>query len=238
MSRTAHSLDDGRLEIAIRTRIKEKVKIDELTMKRQLTYGLQKAISDSNFTWVEGYLRNTFGLKVIFEGRNNTQTKGNGDAVDTSILDNVTTAETPLVPMWVPSVFLPYIISSNASTVGPTEVEIMEKNVLSGSRFYVTSSDTVAGAALFRGNIRSKLGQVIVRTIKTEDADDDDDDEGGVDNTTAVVFAEIQERMEAAGLGDKVQLFMMTDPDTEPKMKGTRPAVTAMEEDTKPTKAK
>jgi hypothetical protein len=112
--------------------------------------------------------------------------------------------------------------------VGPTEVALMEREVFTGSRFFLTSSDKVPGAALFRGNIRDNLGRII-RIGAT-----DDDEERGVDNTTAVVFAEIQERMEAAGLGDKVQLFMMADPETEPNVKGTRPAVAAMEEDTKP----
>jgi hypothetical protein len=228
-SRATTDSGDGRLEIAIKTRRKELVKVSTMIIDRKLTYELQEAKATKNYTNLEGIFSRNFGIGIKFSSKSNSTTIDKDQTlVDLSILENVTTAGTPLVPMWVPAVFLPYIISSNASTVGPTEVALMEREVFTGSRFFLTSSDKVPGAALFRGNIRDNLGRII-RIGAT-----DDDEERGVDNTTAVVFAEIQERMEAAGLGDKVQLFMMADPETEPNVKGTRPAVAAMEEDTKP----
>jgi hypothetical protein len=80
------------------------------------------------------------------------------------------------IPMWVPSSFVPYIISLNdeqssssaapttsansnstiatatttMSTLGPTEVDIIKNEVLMGSRFYLTSFESIQGAALFR----------------------------------------------------------------------------------------
>jgi hypothetical protein len=106
-----------------------------------------------------------------------------------------------LVPMWVPSSFLPFLLSSKAPTIGPEQVDKIKNDVLLGSRFYLTSSESVPGAAIFRGNIRSPLGGI----NSTDDR-----------NHTAMVFDEIQNRMNRQGLSDTVQLFLMPDPQWRP----------------------
>jgi hypothetical protein len=101
---------------------------------------------------------------------------GNGN--DTTLLEVESEMTASFIPMWIPSSFVPYIISLNdeqsssspssadsttsansnstivttttMSTLGPTEVEIIKNEVLMGSRFYLTSFESIPGAALFR----------------------------------------------------------------------------------------
>ena len=109
-----------------------------------------------------------------------------GNGTDTTLLEVGMSEMTPsFIPMWVPSSFVPYIMSLNdeqssssssssaapttsansnstiatttttpttttISTLGPNEVEIIKNEVLMGSRFYLTSFESIPGAALFR----------------------------------------------------------------------------------------
>lgn len=106
-----------------------------------------------------------------------------GNGTDTTLLEVVSEMTPSFIPMWVPSSFVPYIISLNdeqsssssssaapttsansnstiatttttptttISTLGSTEVELIKNEVLMGSRFYLTSFESIPGAALFR----------------------------------------------------------------------------------------
>ncbi|KAG7374593.1 peptidase M50 family protein [Nitzschia inconspicua] len=210
------SKGDGRLEIAIRTRIKELRKIQDLKQNRLLAADISKVVSAVTNGTVEEYIRQTFGLQES-EIQELVEKK--------LLLQNSTTGEIAPIPIWVPSTLLPYIVATNVSTIGPTEIKLIEKEVLLGSRFFLTKTESVPGAALFRGNIRMNLGKI---------TSSDSSKASYFDNTTAEVFAELQDRLEAVGLGDRVQLFLMADLDAEPRMQGTRPAMAAMEEEPKP----
>ena len=133
----------------------------------------------------------------------------------------------PLAPMWVPSSFLPYIISSGKSTLGPEQVELLETNVLRGSRFFVTSSDSIPGAAIFRGNLRALTGTMMQNATAQQ---------------TSLVFGEIQERLQAEGLGDAVQLFFLPDPEWRFKrdevQQGAKPVLLALSKSVSPDMSK
>jgi hypothetical protein len=217
----------GRLEIAIRTRLKELRKIQQLNMNRRMAAELGKVVTATNNGSVEEYIRRTLGMENDDDDDNDLPPRSSGGG-NKGTLHNITTIQSVFIPLWVPSTFLPYMVACNISTVGPREVEIIEKQVLMGSRFFMTSSASISGAALFRGNIRTNKGKMVSTDNRAG---------GGVgttDNTTALVFEEIQNRLESVGLADKIQLFFMADPETPPRMEGTRPAVAAMEEDAKP----
>jgi hypothetical protein len=178
----------GRVETSVRNRLKELKRSQELNFERKMAAEMNE-VADSNES-VEEYVRRTFG------GQLEATDLGKVDVNISDVLERV-----PLVPMWVPSSFLPFIINSKTSTLGPEQVEAIKDDVLFGSRFYVTSFESVPGAALFRGNIRTPKGGV-------------DTDDGK--NQTAMVFDDIQDRLEQKGLDGKVQLFLMPDPEWHP----------------------
>ena len=132
-----------------------------------------------------------------------------------------TNATTPVVP---------YAVIRN-STLESAELEILKNKVLLESRFYMTSFEFAPGAALFRGNIRTSLGNVptVVPSIETSKKNNNTHTKNK-NNNTAMVFDDIQKRLEAAGLGDKVQLFVLPDPEAallvEPSSR--RPATMSM----------
>jgi hypothetical protein len=139
-----------------------------------------------------------------------------------------------MVPLWVPSSFLPFLPLTKDATVGPQQVKAIENKVLFGSRFYVTSSDSVPGAAIFRGNVRTPRGGVISSTTMSSSSANITDDRFNA----GLVFQEIQSRLEreeievpidnddkdatttaattTVKLSDQVQLFMMVDPEWRP----------------------
>jgi Zn-dependent protease len=210
----------GRLEFAIRSRIKELRQTQELNRNRLLAAEINRIAAENGN--LKEYVRKTLGEEE------DDQDIGNHNK---ALLYNITTTESTAVPMWVPSTLVPYINECNVSTISRTEVQMIEKDVLSRSRFFMTSSESVPGAALFRGNIRTNImGKRGAAGDKSGTAVDNNID-------TAEVFADIQRRMKATGLGDKVQLFFMHDLDAEPRMTGIqqqRAAIAAMEEPSKP----
>lgn len=138
------------------------------------------------------------------------------------------------IPLWIPSSYIPYIVSMNKqyqknlknnpqanatnavfeivrnSTLDSAELEILKSKVLLGSRFYMTSSEFAPGAALFRGNMRVSLGNVPKVVPSLEEGKNQT---FKINNNTAMVFADIQKRLKASGLEEKVQLFVLPDPE-------------------------
>ena len=124
-----------------------------------------------------------------------------------------------LLPLWVPSSFLPLILSSPVSnSLDKKLADEVKDKVMTGSQFYVTSSDSVPGAAVFRGNIRTSKGAVY---------DDGNKNGNNVDynnNSTAVVFQSIYDRLSFHGLDKHVQLFLLPDPEWNPRKDEREPA--------------
>jgi hypothetical protein len=188
--RETNSRWTGRVETAVRSRLNELRRTQQLNMDRKMAAEMNK-VANSNQS-VEDYVRRTLGESIRPNEDGVTKTTANSSEVSEKVA---------LVPMWVPSSFLPFIITSQKSTLGPEQVTAIQDRVLVGSQFYVTSSDSVPGAAIFRGNIRTPAGSVTTDEAK---------------NQTARVFSNIQDRLKSKGLQDKVQLFMMPDPEWRP----------------------
>ena len=214
---------NGRGEQAIRAKLNELRRADEVSFNRRFAAEVNAIINSGQS--VEEYVRkqqdtNSDSTRRPFERAKSNLMAGlnrslsiYGDTTSGSLAENTTDvanfdpdATQPqtnstsqiLVPAWIPSSFLRFMLSSRTSDIGKDEVERIKDSVLLGSRFYVTSHESVPGAAFFRGNIRSPLGSVNNETLST--------------NHTAEAFGEIQQRMEAEGLAKNIQLFLMPDP--------------------------
>jgi hypothetical protein len=196
--RGAASLDatttGGRLEKAILSRAKELRQIQEANLNRRLAAEINQLVSPS---MSEG------GGASVDSNPTSKSYSASANRTAGAIADEMGST---IVPLWVPSTFLPYITALDESTVGPKEVETIKNHVLLGSRFYVTSTESIPGAAVFRGNIRTSLGGVPTSSTGKVAGNTNQN------NNTAMVFADIQERLQKwDGLGDKVQLFIMPD---------------------------
>ncbi len=169
----------------LKAQLKEWRRKDEDSFQRRLASDLYDAIKSN--TTIEKYIKKSLGLAT----ENEEETDG------TPIASNQTSVT--VLPYWIPMSLLPYIVAAK-TLLDRKDVEDIKEKVLSSSRFYCTSSESVPVAALFRGNIRLK-------GAFTEN-----------DNSQLVanVFDEIQQLMREKSLSSRVQLFVMPDPEWVP----------------------
>jgi len=184
---------DGRLESGIIARRNELERVQREIRNRKFATEINR-IAKTNQSIAE-YIRSSAQNQSLANANQeeNLATTNNPIQNATQVYQTI-----GLAPMWVPSSFLPYIISSGKSTLGPEQVQLLETSVLQGSRFFVTSSDSIPGAAIFRGNLRTLSGTMMQNATAEQ---------------TSLVFGEIQERLQTEGLGDAVQLFFLPDPE-------------------------
>ena len=220
----------GLISKAIRSRIGELRESQKVEWNRKIAEGTStnKVVNvSSSLGWSHQY---------IVGGR------GNSTEMTASASRNGFSGGTPsFVPMWIPSTYIPYIASLNKdfkkssaasspqatanatnanvpfaivhnSTLERAELDILKNEVLLGSRFYVTSVEYAPGAALFRGNMRAALSS-LPEVVPSLQATNQNQTKSNFDNNTAMVFEDIQERLKESGLADKVQLFVLPDPE-------------------------
>lgn len=113
---------------------------------------------------------------------------------------NVSEVMEQWLPLWVPSSLLQFLVASPSRIVA-SDITTIKENVLSGTAFFCTSTESVGKAAIFRGNIRG---------LATTDR-----------NMTAVVLAEIEQRLKDEGLSDRLQVFFLPDPEWKPSREQT-----------------
>lgn len=107
-----------------------------------------------------------------------------------------------MVPLWVPSTLLQFLASSTQS-IESSDVKTIKEKVLSGTAFFCTSVESIGKAAIFRGNVRG-----VMSTDR---------------NVTAGIVTEIQQRLKAEGLSDRLQIFFLTDPEWKQSRDQTQP---------------
>lgn len=219
----------GHIGKAIQSRIGELRQMKQVELNRRIAAETNRiasmsASSSSSSGWSPEYSTST----------------SNGTSISIAEFSGQTPS---FIPMWIPSAYIPYILSLDKSSGSPPlesttttatttnvtaplvpftiirnssleskELEILKNKVLLGSRFYMTSFEFAPGAALFRGNMRMSLGNVPTVVPSLENGQNKTA-QRQINNNTAMVFADIQERLESAGLGDKVQLFVLPDPE-------------------------
>jgi hypothetical protein len=178
----------GRVALSLKARLNELRRSEELSFRRRLAAGINDAMSTN--TTMQDYMRRTLGLPTDAE---NVSKK---DVNLTRVMERVA-----MVPLWVPSSLLSSMIASPA-LIDAKDVRTIKNNVLSKSNFFCTSSDSSPGAAIFRGNVRPPKADPPLAK--------------GGQNETAVLFADIQQRLEIEGLSDRIQLFFLQDPEWLP----------------------
>lgn len=104
------------------------------------------------------------------------------------------------VPLWVPSSLLDFVIRCN-DTISSADVKLFKNEILGGSRFYCTSSDSTTLAAIYRGNFLTRPNDKNSTTLPI----------------SSLGFQDIQERLDNfTGLKDRIQMFLMNDPEWRP----------------------
>jgi hypothetical protein len=187
---SASSRWSGRGSFVLKSRWNEWVRSDQKDLERlRLIQAMANPIRGVNST-VDALVQRTLGLDTspLWDSRQSN--------ASTRILME---RRASIVPFWVPSTILPYVIAARAA-VSAEDVRAIKERVLSQSRFFCTSVASIPSASIFRGNIRVSM---------TSSLD-------SVRNASASVFEDIQRRMDREGISERVQLLMIPDPEWRP----------------------
>ena len=174
----------------LRSRVKETRKSELDALKRRLAVQVSQSIDNrdnAGMLNVEQLTKETFNISDTTSEQALNMSKFN------FMVDLMS------VPLWVPSSLLDFVIRCK-DTISPEDVKFFKSDILSGSRFYCTSSDYTTMAAIYRGNFLNRP-----------------DDTNSTIPTASLGFQDIQERLDNhTELKDRIQMFLMDDPEWRP----------------------
>jgi len=205
----------------LKSRIKELRKEEEEEYQRNLAKSINKRLMDaSTLSNVDSYSSSSgnevlqnFAQQTFQSEVNQNMTSSNFNM--TRMLEDIIQ-----IPLWVPSSILPYVVL-NKQELDPDDLKKIRSEVLMGSQFQCTSWDSMRLGAVYRGNLIDKRrassisALVGVKPMPLLSGINNTKD-GAKQSLSEVAFREIQERLEKAGLADKIQLFLMEDPEFRP----------------------
>ena len=178
----------GRVNISLYSRLRELRRADDQAFQKRLSSLVNSNEFMTRDGSIEDFTRQSLGLAN--EGVFRSPRSGNMNI--SAILE---LGET--IPPWFPRSFIP-LYSGKKGGLDPKDIKTIEKEVLAGTEFFCTSSESIPYAGLFRGNLRTRIGLIDSTMQKKQ---------------TARIFDEINEKLENAGLSGRVQLFFMNDPE-------------------------
>lgn len=173
----------GRGSSALKARWNDMRKRDEKDLERRL-----RTMTETTNATLQDYMRRTLGLPVVGDNPREFNI--------TRVMERAA-----MVPYWVPSSLLSYLVAARAQ-VQSEDVKAIKERVLVGTGFFCTQAESIPSAAVFRGNIRGTVGS---------------------ENVTAVVFEEILNRMQQEGLSARLQVFFLQDPEWKPGGEDAQP---------------
>ena len=189
------------------------MRADEEEFQRQLAIKVNS--NSDQLIGMNGYVSDTLGDMM----QENVTIRVNGKEIVgpkvniTSLMEDIIQ-----VPMWVPSSILPFLIVCRKA-LDPDDLKKIRSEVLGDSNFRVENWDYTKWAAVYRGSFVKNRQTSIFSTKSILDTNRTVQSGTNLENDeidSAKVFSQIQLRLEQAGLADKIQLFLMEDPEWRP----------------------
>lgn len=197
----------------LEARLRELMRADEEEFQRQLAIKVNS--NSDQMIGMNGYVSDTLGDMM----QENVTIRVNGKEIVgpkvniTSLMEDIIQ-----VPMWVPSSILPFLIVCRKA-LDPDDLKKIRSEVLGDSNFRVENWDYTKWAAVYRGSFVKNRQTSLFRINSVLDTNRSVQSDTNVENDeidSAEVFSQIQLRLEQAGLADKIQLFLMEDPEWRP----------------------
>lgn len=184
----------GRVSSQLQSRLNDWSRTDELNVRRRMDAEFLRSRMSNNMN-ISNFFRNSA------EALSTTATDTTGKDI-TSSNTKLASESIRKFPSWIPPSLLTYILKSEAK-LDPLDVLAIRERVLTKTRFFCTSSDSAASAAIYRGNMRpgASSGPLTSNELRL---------------FGALVFSEIENTLEREGLSDRVQLFLLDDPEWRP----------------------
>ena len=218
---------------------KEEDKLYQKQLAENVNQGLINNSKNNNQDIsVQGYIKQTLNNNNDdgnTEQQNNVTIKIDGKPITGSYF-NITNllSEISQTPLWVPSSILPYLIVAQ-DELQSEDLKAIKNKVLSGSLFQCTSWDSTKFAAIYRGNFVEKRRSISMNALSGvknaygEGQNEQDDKDVGK-CISEIVFRDIQKRLEKEELVNKVQLFLIEDPEwrQDPLQRQPQPVLLAV----------
>jgi len=210
--RTERSVRGGDKGLAsvLEARLRDLRKAEEESFQRKLAMKFNERGTIN--TGVGEFVQETMGdqnVTIKIDGKEFTGSKVNM----TRLMEDIVQ-----VPMWVPSSILPFVIVCRKD-LDPVDLKRLRAEVLTGSQFKVENSDFTRLAAIYRGSFLQKRRGALYGAAPIAPSDPTSASEKTTETQerrSEVVFDEVQDRLKEAGLADKIQLFLMEDPEWRP----------------------
>eukprot|EP00978_Attheya_sp_CCMP212_P024179 scaffold75561_cov55-Attheya_sp.AAC.12 len=241
----------GTVAATLRSRIKELRRGDDVEQQRQLGTKFNSDALRSDSESVQDYVRRTIA---------GASSQKNNDTNNTAAEFNVTKFMMGVVqvPRWVPNTLLPFVIAAKEDLT-MEDAKLFRSDVLGGSRFYCTSWDSMSLAAIYRGNFMPDRAAAFMggllsvdnnsaRTTNSTISMKPTNNSNNTANLTqeqlvTIGFQNVRDRLAEAegGLGDRIQLFLVEDPEWRPgfddREPEPRPVILALPASVEPEQA-
>jgi len=239
----------------IRARVKELRKAADAEFNRRLAYEFSTASKNGNngrqFRGEDETL-DELVTRTMTENGDFYYPESNKNNTMSEYLRNVVE-----VPMWVPLQLLPFVVTAKPEDeLSTKEWKELKSEVFQGSRFFVTSWDSMRFAAVYRGNFMrvapasTALPNSIEKNIIGSDGKEETPSSpigtkkpNGIGNTakeiptSQIIFSDLQNRLEQSSLKDKIQLFLVEEYDDPNGDTAPNPVVIALPKAIEPERA-
>ena len=202
--------EDKGLASILEARLRELRRAEEEAFQRKLAMKVNAGRTIK--TGVREFVQETMGdqnVTIKIDGKEFSGSKVNM----TRLMDDIVQ-----VPMWVPSSILPFLIVCRKD-LDPADLKRLRAEVLNGSQFKVENSDFTRMAGFYRGSFVQKRRAALYGAAPIAPSGTPLGSEKIVQTQgflSEAVFGEVQDRLKDAGLADKIQLFLMEDPEWRP----------------------
>lgn len=213
--------DDKRgLAPALEARIRQLRRKEEEDYQRKLAHKINKgSTANEKLDGMPQLVSQTLGL----DGDKNVTIKIDGKEVSGSQIDiSQLMKDLVRIPMWVPSSILPFVVTCRTE-LDLDDLKKIKTDVLPSDQVRVTSWDSMKFGAIYRLNLMTKRqssvlsalsGQALASSKNSDgvNAESKDEELRNMKN----IFQGMNERLSKAGLSDRIQLFLLEDPEWRP----------------------
>ena len=132
------------------------------------------------------------------------------------------------VPGWLPNSIVPFLLVDR-KPLNKNDTQQLREEVLSGSPFFCTGWESCGYATIFRGNFVEKRRLESIEAARKRSAVSQKANNSLAisslqnDRISSSAFAAIQSRFAKSGLGDRLQLFLLQDPEESRNEQGELP---------------
>jgi hypothetical protein len=183
--------------------------VDDKRWSGRVNAKLKSQLNELNRREEQEFQRQTAVAKFALNNATSPIVKKEKEKATTTITIHKKRADASYrVPVWLPDSLALHINATAPMPLEKTDILTIQNSILTRTRFFCTSMESIPHAAIFRGNIRSP--PQLARSARNGKSVVQEED------ISSLVFTELQDELSKEGLGDRIRLFFLKDPAWRP----------------------